>query len=132
MNLQTMRRVIATFLLVCLGIMLPTAASPVRICFLQEQIITANVGPDSSCCPDCTKETHDSTPCCVDLETMPDAATPQPSIERPPIISISICENAILGPLSITYDRKSSLLPQRVWGPTSPTAHRAVLGIWRL
>jgi hypothetical protein len=127
-----MRKVIATFLLACLGMMLPTAALPLRVCFLEPQIFMADGGPDSKCCPDCTRESDESDPCCVDLEALPDAPAPQPSIELPPAIITFICENAILAPLRIERDRKVFARPERIRGPTSPAAHRAVLGIWRL
>jgi hypothetical protein len=128
-----MRKVIAAFLLACLGIMLPTAATPVRVCFLEEEILIAAAGPDSKCCPDCTRETDESDPCCMDLEALAAAAAaPQPSIELPPAILTEVVGNAILAPLRTERDRKVFARPERIRGPTSPAAHRAVLGIWRL
>ena len=127
-----MQRVIAAFLLACLGMMLPTAASPFRVCFLDQQILMAEGGPDSECCPDCTRESDEDDPCCVDLEALPDAPAPQPSIGLPPAINTFICEHPILAPLRIARDRKVFARPERIRGPTSPAAHRAVLGVWRL
>lgn len=127
-----MRRAISAFLLTCLVILLPTAASPLRVCLLEESLLMANPGPDSDCCPDCTRESDHDSSCCVDLEALPDSSAPQPSVELPPAVITEIFVTTIRPVAAIVTETGISVRSNPIRGPTSPAAYRAVLGIWRL
>jgi hypothetical protein len=134
-----MRKILAAFLLVCLGVLIPLAASPVRFCLLDGTITfaafapgTANACADGGCCPDCNREDDSQTPCCVDLEELPDSSIPHPPVELPPAVFAELPPQAgpaasIAEPVRLVFTRSESIR-----GPASPAAYRAVLGIWRL
>ena len=69
-----MRRAIAALLLACLGVLFPLAATPVRLCLLEQRVLVPGVSEcgltKSKCCPDCGDH-HEEKPCCVDLEDLP-------------------------------------------------------------
>jgi hypothetical protein len=123
------RKLIAALLLVCFGILVPVAASSVRICLLEESQLVAGA---SDCCSGCDQETNQQDPCCMDLEALPDASAPQPSVELPPLIVTELPESLLPGPslfaLCGLTDSQSALIHRA----KSPAAYRAVLGIWRL
>jgi hypothetical protein len=134
-----MRKTLAALLLVCLGILIPLAASPVRVCLL-DGTITSAVFPagsgdsceDSECCPDCDRDADPEAPCCVDLDELPDSPVPHPPVELPPAVFAELpqhaCPEAALAePVRVVFTRSESIR-----GPDSPTAYRAVLGVWRL
>ncbi len=126
------RKVIAVFLLACFGILLPTAASTVRVCLLEERILIAETSTDSKCCSDCNRDTDEHNPCCMDLEALPDAPTPQPSVELPPIVITNLPLASIPPPITLDPDCWIDAPLGLIRGPTSPAAYRAVLSIWRL
>ncbi len=121
-----MRNLIAALMLACLGIMLPAMAGPLRFCLIEECLLIAT--EESDCCPDCDRSADQ--PCCVDLDALPDAAPPQLALELPPVTARELPAIAIPAALESDHRLKSGAKPIR--GPASPTAHRAVLGIWRL
>ena len=129
---MSVRKVMAVLLLACFGILLPTAASPVRVCLLENRILISEVDSDSNCCSDCTRETDERNSCCMDLEALPDASAPQPSVELPPIIITELQIAAIPPPMSVDLCRWIDAPSGTIRGPTSPAAYRAVLSIWRL
>jgi hypothetical protein len=124
------RKLMATFLLICVGLLIPASASPVRFCLLE---LALNFSPaDAKCCSDCSRGTELPDPCCVDLEEMPDSTAPQTPIELPPAIVTEV--PAGLCPIHATTRVVGGnlLVSTPIRGPTSPAAYRAVLGIWRL
>lgn len=131
-KLMSVRKVIAVFLLACFGILLPSAASPLRVCLLEQRLLIAEVSSDANCCSDCNRETDKRSPCCMDLEALPDASAPQPSIELPPVIITDIPVAAIPPLMPMDLGRWIDSPPRTIRGPTSPSAYRAVLSIWRL
>ena len=122
----------AVLLLACFGILLPTAASPVRVCMLENRLLVSEVDSDSNCCSDCTRETDERNPCCMDLEALPDASAPQPSVDLPPITITELQVAAIPPPMTVDLYRWIDSPTGAIRGPTSPAAYRAVLSIWRL
>lgn len=124
-------RIIAALMLACLGILLPTAAASVRVCLLEERLVIGAGSGDSECCSDCTRESQDRETCCFDLDALPDASAPQPSVELPPaVVSDIVC--AVLLSLETEPVRGLSAHSWPIRGPDSPAAYRAVLGNWRL
>ena len=126
----SVRQILSALLLVCVGILIPASASPVRICFLKFELNSSQ--GDSKCCKDCSQESGQPDPCCLDLEELPDSGTPQVPVVLPPAIvsdvPVGLCPIHAMTWISVRNFGVST--PIR--GPTSPAAYRAVLGIWRL
>jgi hypothetical protein len=125
-----MRKVLAAFLLFCVGIMVSASATPLRICLLDYLVETASEA--SACCMDCTREPEKSEPCCHDLEQLPDAPVPQDPVELPPAVVADLPPVLFLTPVPAQVCLEKFTVSEPIHGPTSPAAHRAVLGIWRL
>jgi hypothetical protein len=128
-NDMPVRKLIAALLLVCFGILIPMAASPVRICTLEENHLVADV---SKCCSGCDRETEEHDPCCLELEALPDASAPQPSVELPPLIVSELPQSLLPGPTILVLCNLTDSQSAPIRGANSPAAYRAVLGIWRL
>lgn len=126
------RRIIAAILLTCFGILLPTVASPLRICLLDARLFLDDVGADSNCCSDCDRETEEGNSCCMDLESLPEAPNLQPALELPPVIVIDLPDGVLPAPVRIASGNGLDTRLEPIRGPASPAAYRAVLGIWRL
>ena len=133
---QVMRRLLATFLLVCLGIMIPLAASPIRVCILDMQTLSVgfpDLGPtteqESNCCSDCG-ETHKE--CCSELKQLPDSTLPSGHLELP-ILAVADLPRLHFIPHLIPLVGQRAFHPSiSIRGPDTPSAHRAVLSIWRI
>jgi hypothetical protein len=129
-----MRRAIAALLLVCLGVMVPLAATPVRLCLLEQRLLVPGAAEcglkKSACCPDCGD--HHESPCCVDLEDLPDAPAPTFPEGLPAIAAIDLPAPVfVLPPVVLVEDSiYETAVPIR--GPDSPAAWRARLEVWRL
>lgn len=125
-----MQRLLAALLLFCVGILIPASATPVRVCLLEFGL--SSVKQDFPCCEDCNQGTDRPDTCCYDLEKLPDSLTPGIAVELPAAVVTDVLV-AWFPTLVMTFaasDRFPVSAPIR--GPTSPAAHRAVLGIWRL
>ena len=126
-----MRKLLSVLLLICVGILIPASASPVRICFLEFGLNSHQA--DSKCCPDCSQGTEQPDSCCHDLGELPESQAPQLPVGLPAAVIADV--PAGLGPSPVTIARISRgyfPVSAPIRGPTSPTAYRAVLGIWRL
>ena len=125
-----MRRLLAALLLFCVGMLIPASATPVRVCFLEFEL--SSLKQDSACCDDCSQGTDRPDTCCYDLEKLPDSLAPGIAVEVPAAVVTDVlvawCPALVM--TSAASDRFPVSAPIR--GPTSPTAPRAVLGIWRL
>jgi hypothetical protein len=124
-----MRRAIAAFLLACLGMMVPLAGAPVRICLIENKIKAAGEEP---CCPKCEKETKHDPECCVPVEEIPDAPLAGFPEGVPPLMAVDLPAQAyILPPVAmVPVAVFSAAAPIR--GPDGPCRLRAILGVWRL
>jgi hypothetical protein len=83
MRMRKLRTPIAIWLLACFGMMLPAAATPLRVCFIGTHLAIA--AEDTGCCHDCNRPTEGPQPCCMDLESLPDASTPEAAVLLPPV-----------------------------------------------
>jgi len=127
------RNLLATFLLVCLGVLIPVAASPMRVCLLEGGILTSGFASHQpECCTDCEPDKDLPDPCCVELEKLPELLAPQPPLEVAAAVLAEIPPWDCLTPLERELPCEASPRSEPIRGPTSPAAHRAVLGIWRL
>lgn len=118
-----MRKLTATILLIFLGILLPVAAMPVRICLLDPEERT------DDCCRTCNSDSKD---CCSDVDPLPELTPPDGNFETPVFLGYA------LPPTIVDF----VLVPQRVVVPAcyarpptkiaETTARLAVLNVWRL
>jgi hypothetical protein len=110
--------------------MLPAAAVPLRVCFIGAHL--AITEEHTSCCHECDKPDDSPQPCCVDLEALPDALTPETPFIMPALPICILPDGPTVAPI-LNYPVGDSLwrsLPIR--GPDSPGVHRALFGVWRL
>ena len=132
----SVRQIVAILLLACFGILVPLSASPIRVCLLEVDAAAGSlvVGLDAGkkCCPECIREPEIPDPCCVDVEDLPDSTPRQNSFELPPVVLTDLTELPGLSPLRQEIPSKVFSHSEPIRGPTSPAAHRAVLGIWTL
>lgn len=124
-----MRRVIAAFLLACLGMIIPLAAAPVRVCLIENEVKAAS---EKACCPKCTKETKHDSHCCVQLEELPDAPPAGFPEGVPPLMAVDLPPQPFLLPpvAIVAVETYSAATPIR--GPDLPCRLQAILGVWRL
>lgn len=136
---DAVRRALATFLLLCIGMMIPLAASPVRVCLLDGSVMmsafkaASDAQPENDCCTDCddpAKSLHDD--CCADLEKLPDSTLPLGKVDAPDMAVMDVVP-LVLPPICETWVTHSVFIPSTpIRGPDSPCAYRAVLAIWRI
>ena len=136
---NAMRRAIAVFLLACLGIIIPLAGSPVRFCLLDHQVHIPGISecrdqtPEKpGCCPECGNEEHRESPCCLDIDELPDAVVPGTPDGVPPAIVMDLPEPMFSAPIYLAVFESAYEVSAPIRGPDTPAARRAVLGIWRL
>ncbi|WP_367875074.1 hypothetical protein [Luteolibacter sp. Populi] len=122
-----MRRAIAVFLLACLGMIIPLAASPVRICLLE-----SSVAEQESCCSKCRKEHKHEPSCCVDVDELPDAPLATLPEGLPPIVAIDLPPPVFLLPPVNLVPAAALEMFEPIRGPDTPCSFRARLGVWRL
>ena len=133
-----MRRVIAAFLLACLGMIIPLAGSPVRFCVLDHKVLIQGSGTCSkeskkkSCCPDCREKKSEGDPCCLEVDHLPDATPPASPDSVPPALVMDLPEPMFMAPVMAPVVEHVFTAATPIRGPDTPTAHRALLGIWRL
>ncbi len=118
-----MRKLMATILAICFGILLPAAAMPARVCLLDPS------ERSEDCCNTCTTGRQD---CCADLKTLPDAPMPGGNFETPAFVGYAIA-SIIAEPPRIPESIAPPpwhARPRTGIGP--PAARLAVLNVWRL
>jgi hypothetical protein len=129
-----MRRAIAAFLLACLGMMIPLAASQVRLCLLDNRLLVAGsseCGAEKSpCCPDCGD--HHEDPCCLELEDLPEAPAPVAPVTLPVAVAIDLPPTLFVAPPAVLVETAAFEASVPIRGPDSPAAWRAMLEVWRL
>ncbi|GAA5478305.1 hypothetical protein Hhel01_01803 [Haloferula helveola] len=126
----SMRQAIAVFLLILTGISSPAVGGPVRLCLKTMLPMSVNA---SDCCHHCCGATDDDrTPCCVDLEKLPDASSPTPAPEVPETPENDLgWQPALVAPPVRSSASHTTLVPS-IRGPTPSSFRRALLAIWRL
>ncbi len=124
-----MDRVIAVCLIVLLGLFAPAAGGSMRVCVASWMV--ASVG-DDDCCSDCGADHGEHAPCCVELAKLPDAQPPAPMPVPPdvPVLELAWQPVVLLGETLV--ERQPVELPASIRGPTSASARRSLLAIWRL
>lgn len=126
-----MRRAIAALVLICLGVLAPLAATPVRLCLLEHRLLVAGCGAEKTpYCPDCGD--HQEDPCCLDLEDLPDAPAPSVPEGLPAIVVIDLPVPGFVLPPAVLAEASVFEAAVPIRGPDSPAAWRALLEVWRL
>lgn len=120
-----MRRAIAVFLLACLGMLVPLAATPVRICLLETK------AAKTTCCPKCHQEPKHDPACCLEIEQQ-EAPLPGFPEGLPAVIAIDLPPPVFdLPPVELLPVAVPGMF-EPIRGPDTPCRHRAILGVWRL
>ena len=132
-----MQRILAAILLACFGMLIPTAATPVRICLLEGKIFEGGFSSfekthseKSKCCQDCGSNGNEG--CCAELKQLPESPLPVVTIALPDLVPMDLPPVAFMAaPVPVGTEMVyHPSVPIR--GPDSPAAHRALLAIWRI
>jgi len=133
-----MRRTIAAFLLVCLGMIIPLAGGPVRFCLLDHRVLVPGTEcsgenpKKDSCCEHQKDKDHPKGPCCLKVDELPDATTPSAPDVLPPLLVMDLPEPIFTVPPYVELCDPVFAADRPIRGPDTPAARRAVLGVWRL
>lgn len=124
--------------MLCLGILIPTAATPIRVCFLDGKIHEpgfATYGETAShkakCCPDCGSQENGNS-CCVDVKKLPDAPEPTAPVVLPPLVFSETDFEVTVPPCPVVMVEKAFIRAAPIRGPNPPGMRRALLGIWNI
>lgn len=130
-----MRRAIATILLVCFGLLLPTAAAPIRICFIEDKVLEPGFktfgetpGHKDKCCRDCGKSGES---CCTELSKLPDALEASFPAHHIPLLVWEPLPRVII-PQCPEKLVEVFVPTAPIRGPDSPGQRRALLEIWNI
>ncbi|MBX3742089.1 MAG: hypothetical protein KF712_13915 [Akkermansiaceae bacterium] len=138
MTLLKVRQFLATLLLICFGALLPTAASPMRVCFLDHEVLEpgfATYGETSThklkCCPDCGSPQNGDS-CCMDVKKLPDAPEAVAPVGLPPVVFSETEFEVTVPPCPVVILEEAFIRSAPIRGPDSPGTRRALLGIWNI
>jgi hypothetical protein len=133
-----MCRFVAVFLTICLGILIPAVASPLRVCFIDDSVLlpgftTYGETPThkDKCCPNCG-DTEDGDSCCLDLKRLPDADFPSGPPVLPSIICCELEARIAAPPCPVTWIEAAHIPATPIRGPDSPGSWRALLSVWNI
>ncbi len=121
-----MRRLLASVLLLCVGLSLPAAGGPLCLC------VAGWFEDASGCCDCCDHCGSDCSDECPWVESLPEAPAPESPTGLPPVPVMVLGNAATALPDSPS---QSLLLLDRaapIRGPTTGPPPRAMLAIWRL
>lgn len=134
----TMRRILAAFLTVCLGILIPVVASPVRVCFLDGSVLlpgftTYGESPShkEKCCPKCG-DTEEGESCCLELKRLPDAEFPTGPLVLPSQVCCEVDVCIAVPSCPVTWIESAHVPATPIRGPDSPGSWRALLSVWNI
>lgn len=132
MSLFSVRQFLAILLLVCFGAMLPTAASPIRVCLLEENTGTSGstASGKSECCDEC--ETHQHEECCAELKSLPDSTLPAWHVDMPDMVAVDLPPVVFTAPPVRLVAEEAFHPSAPIRGPDSQGGRRALLAVWRI
>jgi hypothetical protein len=121
--LSIMFRLSAILTILCLGCLLPLAGSPLRVCILEQE------ERSEDCCTDCGEEDKE---CCLDVQPIPPGPLVKGIFETPDFSAQMLDASFALpaAPPEIFAFFPRMVCPPPCCGP--PSAHRALLNVWRL
>ncbi|GAA5481760.1 hypothetical protein [Haloferula sargassicola] len=123
-----MSRIVAMCLIFLLGLFAPAAGGSVRVCVASWMVASV----DDDCCSNCGSDHGEHAPCCVELAKLPDAQPPAP-MPVPPDVPVLELDWQPVVVLRETIEVPQSVdRPCPIRGPTSDSARRSLLAIWRL
>lgn len=120
-----MRKLMVTIVALCLGLLLPMAAMPVRVCLLSE----AQRAED--CCPDCATKDKDKS-CCIQSDGLPDSPLPAAGVDAPVFAGYPLPPGMAELPENPEHIAPAPRVAPRQTGAGPPARCRAVLNVWRL
>ena len=123
-----MRKFLAAWMLLCLGMFIPLGASSMRLCLLDGDLSRAH--GELACCSECAAEEDAPSPCCVEFEKLPDASAPFPPLLIPAVLWTGLPPLLAVPPVSVERSQAGFSPSEPILGPSSPAAYRAVLSIW--
>lgn len=136
--ITTMRRLFAVLLTVCLGILIPVVALPVRVCLLDDSVLlpgfsTYGESPShkDKCCLDCGN-TDSGESCCFELKKLPDAEFPTGRLVLPILVCCEYDIGISVPPYSVIAREMPFLPSAPIRSPNSPGERRALLEIWNI
>lgn len=134
---SVIRRITATFLLLCMALLVPASASSVRVCFIEEAVLLpgwdAERSSDSEkpkCCPGC--DGKEDGHCCMELKKLPDAPEPSVHIFLSPVFFCLATSEVCVPPCPVLEACRSFLPSAPIRGPDLPREWRALLGVWNI
>jgi hypothetical protein len=134
---SVIRRVTATFLLLCMAFMVPASASSVRVCFIEDAVLLpgwdakeAGGSEKPKCCPDC--DGKEDGHCCMDVKKLPDAPEPSAPIFLSPVFLSLPTLEVCLPPCPVTEADRPFVPSTPIRGPDLPQEWRALLGVWNI
>ena len=141
--MQMTRQFIAMLLVVCFGMLIPTMASPVRVCFLESDVYLGGFesfgvtpgddgSPKAKCCPDCGDVEDGKDPCCVEIPKLPDAPEPPVGFDLQPVLPVELKDYALGVECSVDGAVDVFSAGEPIRGPTPRAVRRALLGIWNI
>lgn len=128
MNPSWKRSICTLALLFCFGLAVPAVGGSVHVC-LSEWFKSDK---EKTCCCDSAPSEQHQSPCCIELEELPDAQPPSPTITMPDAPEMHLDWFSILPPRAKELTSLSHSRHIMIRGPDSPTSFRAILEIWRL
>jgi len=133
-----MRQAIATILLICFGFLIPTAAAPIRVCFIEDKVLEPGFQSHGEtadgkikCCPDCGGGSEDGS-CCLEVKKLPESLS---AASTPVFIPLLFCVEFLpaVAPDCPVVEIAQVFVPATpIRGPDTPASRRAVLEIWNI
>ncbi|MBU6327350.1 MAG: hypothetical protein KGQ89_06970 [Verrucomicrobia bacterium] len=129
------RRLTAAFLLLCMTLLVPASAAPIRVCFDEHRLVVpgwSSSSPANStetkCCKSC--EGREKAPCCSDMQQLPDSTTPAAPVALPPFYFVQDFSACLIPPCPVTEVslRVGDFPPDPQSDPR--VTFRARLGVW--
>lgn len=133
-----MNRVIAVFVLACLGMHIPMVAADMRVCSLEGALLLPGYPTygetdthKDKCCPNCG-ETDQGESCCFDLKKLPDTESPSGPLILPALVCGELDVRITVPPCPVVLMKSSHVPATPIRGPDSPGSIRAMLAIWNI
>lgn len=137
-----MNRLLSALLLFCLGLAVPLAATPLRVCLLDHRLLIGGLdecqsdseGGKLPCCPDCEHHGRKGKPvdCCIDVDPLPQIQKPALPAPLPPLTAIDLPPPVFVLPVLCESTPATCWISGPIRGPDPWPPHRSVLGVWRL
>ena len=120
-----------------MALLVPAAAAPVRVCFLENSALlpgwTATPSSDSEktkCCPGC--DGKEEGQCCMEVKKLPDAPEPAAHFILVPVFFCLATLETGVPPCPVAEVVQAFVPAWPIRGPDLPREWRALLGVWNI